>query len=224
MGNLFLVATPIGNLEDISYRAINILGDVDLILAEDTRRSSILLKHYSISKSLSSFHEHNEESKQNEIIARLKQGQSIALISDAGTPTLSDPGYKLVRECVKEDIKVISIPGASAVISALASSGLPTDSFSFFGYIPKKSGRKRTFYERVQKSLEGITSTAILFESTYRIEKTLQELASIFPERNVVIARELTKSYEEITRGKVAFVAKALEGKKLKGEITILIN
>ena len=224
MGNLFLVATPIGNLADISYRAISILEGVDLILAEDTRRSSVLLKHYSISKPLSSFHEHNEERKQNEIVARLKQGQNIALISDAGTPTLSDPGYKLIRECVKEDIKVVSIPGASAVISALASSGLPTDSFSFFGYVPKKSGKKKTFFEKIHQSLNDITSTAILFESPYRIESTLQELDRIFPEKNIVIARELTKSHEEIIRGKVASVAKALSGKRLKGEITILIN
>lgn len=224
MGKLYLVSTPIGNLEDLSIRAINTLKNVDLILAEDTRRSSILLKHYSVNKLLSSFHEHNEEKKQNEIIEKLKQGQNIALISDAGTPTLSDPGYKLIRECVKENIKVISIPGASAVITALASSGLPTDSFSFFGYAPKKGGKKRLFYEKMHKSLDGITSTVILFESPYRLEKTLQELASIFPEKNLVIARELTKAHEEIIRGKVAFVAKILKGKKLKGEITILIN
>jgi len=224
MGKLYLVSTPIGNLEDLSIRAINTLKNVDLILAEDTRRSSILLKHYSINKLLSSFHEHNEEKKQNEIIGKLKQGQNIALISDAGTPTLSDPGYKLIRECVKENIKVISIPGASAVITALASSGLPTDSFSFFGYAPKKGRKKILFYEKMHKSLAGITSTVILFESPYRLEKTLQELASIFPEKNIVIARELTKAHEEIIRGKVAFVAKILKGKKLKGEITILIN
>jgi len=224
MGNLYLVSTPIGNLDDLSIRAINTLGSVDLILTEDTRRSAILLKHYSISNSLSSFHEHNEEKKQNEILAKLRQGQSIALISDAGTPTLSDPGYKLVRECVKEHIKVISIPGASAVIAALTSSGLPTDSFSFFGYFPKKSGKKRIIYERIQKSLAGITTTAILFESPYRLEKTLQDLAHIFPEKNIVIARELTKSHEEIIRGSVVNVAKELKRKKLKGEITILIN
>lgn len=146
MGKLYIVATPIGNLGDITLRALDILRGVDLILAEDTRRSGLLLNHYSIKKPLMSFHEHNEEIKESEIIERLKRDQNIVLISDAGTPTIADPGYKLVRSCVKEGIDIVPIPGVSSPIAALITSGLPTDSFSFLGYVPKKRGETRRVF------------------------------------------------------------------------------
>ena len=224
VGTLYVVATPIGNLSDITLRALEVLKEVDLILAEDTRHTGILLKHFSIKKPLSSFHEYNEQIKEPEIIQRLKEGANIALISDAGTPTLADPGFKLVRNAVKEGTNVVSIPGASAVLTALTSSGLPTDSFSFLGYVPKKEGKRREFYEKIRKLLEDINTTAIFFESPHRFNKTLAQLRDIFPERNLVVARELTKLNEDVIRGKVGEVYKDLSTRKIKGEITLILR
>ena len=224
MGTLYLVATPIGNLADITIRALEILKKVDLILAEDTRHTGILLKHFSIKKPLSSFHEYNEQIKEPEMVQKLKEGVNIALVSDAGTPTLADPGFKLVRTAIKERINVVSIPGANAVLTALTSSGLPTDSFSFLGYVPKKEGKRREFYERIRKLLEDIKTTVIFFESPHRVSQTLAQLRDIFPERNLVLARELTKLNEQVLRGKVDEIYKALSTKSIKGEVTLILR
>ena len=224
MGILYLVSTPIGNMADISERGLETLKKVDLILAEDTRRSGKLLNNYSIQTPMTSFHEHNENIKISEIIQKLKLGTNIAQISDAGTPTISDPGFKLVRECTRENIKVVSIPGASAVISALTVSGLPTDSFCFLGYVPKKAGGRTKFFKKIHTLTNDINTTVIFFETPHRIEKTLAELAEEFPERGVSLARELTKINEEIITGKAADIIEKLGNRKLKGEITLVLH
>lgn len=224
MGNLYIVSTPIGNLGDITLRALEILKEVDLILAEDTRRSSLLLNHYSIKKPLVSFHEYNEEKRERKIIEYLKEGKNIALVSDAGTPTLADPGFKLVRSCANEEIKVFSIPGSSAILAALVASGLPTDSFSFLGYVPKKEGKRKEFYRKISSLSEGIKTTVIFFESPHRLLATLEELANNFPNKDLVVARELTKVNEEIIRGKPKVILKRITGSSIKGEITLLIH
>ncbi len=224
MGNLYIVSTPIGNLADISQRALETLSGVDLVLAEDTRHSGLLLNHFSIKKPLLSFHEYNEEKRMPQIINKLKNGKNIALVSDAGTPTLSDPGFKLVRSAVEEEIKVFSIPGSSAILASLVVSGLPTDSFSFLGYVPKKEGKRGDFYRKISSLLEDIKTTVIFFESPHRLLKTLEELVKVFPEKDLVIARELTKINEEIIRGKPKIVAAKLSGRVVKGEITLLLR
>lgn len=223
MGNLYIVSTPIGNLEDITLRALETLKKVDLVLAEDTRRSGVLLNHYSIKKPFLSFHEHNEEERTPEVLKNLEEGKDIALISDAGTPTLADPGFKLVRECVRKRISVYSVPGPSSILAALVTSGLPTDSFSFIGYVPKKEGKRKAFFEKIAR-LADLKTTVIFFESPYRLVRTLKELNTIFPEKEVVIARELTKIHEEFIRGKVKDLLEKFEGKSTKGEITILLR
>ena len=222
MSILYLVATPIGNLKDITLRALDVLRSVDLILAEDTRRTSKLLSAYAIQKPVESFHEHNEGQKTPIILAKLKTGAKIALVSDAGTPTLSDPGFKLVREVVREGLKVESIPGASAILTALTSSGLPTDQFLFVGYLPKKAGKQKEILDFVNSVLDKRPTTLIFFESPFRVRKTLGTLAQRFPEKTVVVARELTKLHEEFIRGK----AKEVSSREIttKGEFTILLR
>jgi 16S rRNA (cytidine1402-2'-O)-methyltransferase len=219
---LYLVATPIGNLKDITFRAIETLKESDLILAEDTRRSEQLLSHYEITKPLESFHEHNELIKLPAVLAKLKNGAKIALVTDAGTPTISDPGFKLVRECLKEGIKVEPIPGPSAVLTALVASGLPTDSFLFLGYLPKKAGKQTEVLDFLEQVWSRRETTIVFFESPHRIKKTLAALAQRFPERQVVLARELTKAHEEFIRGKISEVV----GKDFsaKGEFTLLLH
>ncbi len=224
MGNLYVISTPIGNLGDITLRAVETLTSVNLVLTEDTRRSGLLLKHLSIKKPMASFHEHNENAKQEEVIQRLKSGENIALISDSGTPTVADPGFKLVRECTQEGIMVISIPGASAILAGLTVSGLPTDSFSFLGYLPKKEGKRREFYDKILGLAGDVKTTVIFFDTPHRIHKTLEELTRIMPEYNIVIARELTKLNEEVIRGRVKDVVGPLKGRNLKGELTILLH
>lgn len=224
MGNLYIVSTPIGNLKDITFRALETLKEVDLLLVEDTRRSGLLLKHFSIKKPMASFHEHNENTKQEEVIQRLRAGDNIALISDSGTPTVADPGFKLIRECVQEDINVVSIPGASALLTSLTVSGLPTDSFSFLGYLPKKEGKRKEFYDKVISLTGDIKTTVVFFDTPHRIHKTLADLTRIVPEYNIVIARELTKLNEEVIRAKVKDVTNRIEGRNLKGELTILLH
>lgn len=224
MGTLFVVATPLGNLQDITLRALEVLKTVDLICAEDTRHTGILLKHYGIRKPLLSYQEYNETQRIPEILGRLKIGQNVALLSDAGTPTISDPGFKLVRECIKEKIKVETIPGPSAVTAALVISGLPTDKFFFLGYLPKKESHRKKLLNSLRKMIQIIKSTVIIFEAPHRLIKTLEELKEVFGDIDIVICRELTKIHEEIRREKISEAIKHFEQVKPLGELTLLFN
>ena len=222
-GTLFIVATPIGNLDDITFRAVEILKNVDIILAEDTRHSKKLLLHLDISKSISAFHEHNEREKTNAIIGELKSGKSIALISDAGTPLISDPGYFLVIKAKKECLKVIPIPGPSALITALSASGLPSDSFTFLGFLPSK----QTARLKLLKRLVSRSETIIFYESPKRILATLTDMQSIFGEsREVCLAKELTKVFETIHTESIPNLIKYLttDQNNQRGEFVILIS
>jgi 16S rRNA (cytidine1402-2'-O)-methyltransferase len=217
---LYIVSTPIGNLKDITLRAIDTLREVDLILAEDTRRTKILLREYMIKdKQIISYNDINKTRITQKAIELLKQGKDLALVSDSGTPGISDPGFYLVREAIKYNIDISPIPGPTAIISALVCSGLPTDKFGFFGFLPKKDGKKRDVFEWISKT-ENLTF--IYYESPHRIIKTLRLMNEIIPEKNIVIARELTKKFEEFIRGKVKEVYQKV--KKLKGEIVLIIN
>lgn len=218
-GKLYIVSTPIGNLKDITLRAIETLNEVDFILCEDTRVTSILLKQYNVIKQLISFNAVSEIKKIPTIIERLQSGQSYALVSDAGTPAISDPGIRLVSEAVKNDIQVITIPGATALISALTISGLPTDSFIFEGFLPQKKGRQKKL-----KELSDEERTIVLYESSHRIIKLTDELIEYFPERYVVVCRELTKKFEETWRGFPAELKAKLSEKIIKGEFVIVIS
>ncbi|MCL4387519.1 MAG: 16S rRNA (cytidine(1402)-2'-O)-methyltransferase [Patescibacteria group bacterium] len=220
MGILFLVATPIGNLKDISLRALETLKEVDLVAAEDTRHTGLLLSHYEIKKPMVSYQEYNEIYRIPELIGKLKSGLNVALVSDAGTPTISDPGFKLVRQCVKEGINVQSIPGASSVLVALTSSGLPTDKFIYLGYLPKKSGRRIEMLKRY----DHLEATLIFFESPFRLVEALEDILKALGDRSIVVTRELTKIHEEIKRGSVSEVSDYFKGKKVKGEITIVLG
>ena len=195
-GKLYIVSTPIGNLKDITLRALETLEEIDFILCEDTRISSRLLKHYNISKKLVSFNAVSEKKKIPNVITRIKSGDNCALVSDAGTPAISDPGVRLISEAIKEQIDVVPVPGSSAVITALTISGLPTDSFIFEGFLPQKKGRQKKLKELTEES-----RTIILYESTYRIKKLVNELEEYMPKRYVVVCRELTKKFEETWRG-----------------------
>lgn len=232
MGNLYIVATPIGNLQDISFRALTTLNSVDYILCEDTRKTGNLLsKTFKMiplennkKAQLISYYEENEMQRIPEVIKILQMDFNVALVSDAGTPAISDPGFKLIRECVKEKIKVISIPGPSSVISALVSSGLPTDKFMFLGFLPKKEGHRIKLLNDTRETLKVINQTVIFFESPFRLVKTLEELNQIFGDINVVVARELTKMYEEIKSGKISEVLSHFKNKSVKGEIVIIFS
>jgi len=213
------VATPIGNLADITYRAVHILQQVDLIAAEDTRKSSILLNHYHINTPLRSYHSYNLRRETPKLIERLKQQQAVALISDAGTPGISDPGYHLVQACIQEDIRIIPIPGPSALITALVASGLPSHRFVFEGFLPQKKGRKTRLEQLAREE-----RTVVLYESPHRILKTVKEMHEYFGNRYCVMARELTKKFEEFFRGRLAELANYLESKPIKGEIVLLIQ
>lgn len=217
---LYVVATPIGNLSDITLRAIDTLKSVDYILCEDTRRSNILLKHYEISKPLKSFHKFSERSKQDAVIDDLKNGKSIALISDAGTPGISDPGTALIQHCIAEEITVIAIPGPCAAIAALCSSGLDTTRFQFVGFLPKKEGELR-------KTLQDIllySGTSVCYESPNRLTDLLNMLHHLDPERHLVVARELTKLHEECRRGTAHTLFTHFSSHPPKGEIVLLIS
>jgi len=220
LSDLFVVATPIGNLEDITRRALRILSEVDLIAAEDTRHTKKLLDYYQISTPLTSYHKFNIKSKTGYLIQLLKAGKSLALVTDAGMPGISDPGYELIRESVDQGIGVIPIPGPSAVITALAVSGLPTDKFIFLGFLPKKSGKRRKELEK-RKDFEG---TIILYESPFRLVKCLQDILSALGDRKVAVARELTKIHEEVVRDSVVRVLEKFQAKAPKGEVVILIE
>jgi len=223
MGTLYLVSTPIGNLNDITLRALEILQNVDLIACEDTRHTGMLLTHFKIKKPLLSYHEHNELTRIPKIIQKLESGQDIALVSDAGTPTLSDPGFKLVKECIKKKIPVVAIPGPSAILTALVSSGKPTDKFLFAGYLPKKEKKRKSFLNLLASILQNLMITVIIFESPHRIRKTLENIKEVFGDIDIVVARELTKIHEEIRREKISSTIKHFHSHSPKGEFTILI-
>jgi 16S rRNA (cytidine1402-2'-O)-methyltransferase len=215
---LFIISTPIGNLKDITYRAIETLKDVDFIICEDTRVTSILLKHYEIKKELLSFNAASEEKKIDFIIKRLINGEKAGLVSDAGTPTISDPGARLISASIKSGIKIIPIPGASAITAALTVGGLPTDSFIFEGFLPQKKGS-----QTILKKLSQEERTIIIYESTYRIEKLLKELNIYMPDRFIVICRELTKIFEETWRGYPQELLTSISTKTIKGEFVVII-
>jgi len=221
---LYLVSTPIGNLQDITLRAIEILKNVDIIACEDTRKTGFLLQRLKIVQrgKLVSYYEENEEKRIPQLINEIKNGKSVALVSNAGTPTISDPGFKLVRECIAQNIKVIPIPGPSASLAALTASGFPPDKFLFLGYLPKKNLRRKKLLEKVKKI--PFSCTLILFESPKRVIKLLNEIQLIFGDVDLVLARELTKVFEEFLRGKPTELLKILEKNPPKGEVTVLFN
>lgn len=217
---LYLVPTPIGNLEDMTFRAVNILKEVDIILAEDTRTSAPLLKHFGIDKKVFAHHQHNEHKAVSEIIRFLKEGQNIALISDAGTPAISDPGFLLVRAALKEGLKVQCLPGATAFVPALVNSGLPNDRFCFEGFLPVKKGRQTRL-----KALAEERRTMIFYESPHRILKTIEEFITIFgAERQASISRELSKLYEENVRGTLTDLKLHFENNPIKGEFVFCVG
>jgi 16S rRNA (cytidine1402-2'-O)-methyltransferase len=220
-GTLYVVATPIGNLEDMTFRAVRVLKESNLIACEDTRHTAKLLQHYSIDKPMISYHEHNELQRAEELVAKLEQGLNIAQVSDAGMPGISDPGYRVIKLAIEHGISVIPVPGASAVISALAASGLPTDNFQFLGFLPAKSGQRRTALE----SLREAQQTIAVYEAPHRIAETMQDIVEILgSERPIVLARELTKMHEEFIRGSASAVLARVQEHELKGEMTLLIG
>jgi 16S rRNA (cytidine1402-2'-O)-methyltransferase len=220
-GTLFIVSTPIGNLEDMTFRAVSTLKQVDLIAAEDTRHSKKLLSHYSITTQMVSFHEHNEKEKTASLIDRLKNGQDLALISDAGTPCISDPGYTLVHAASNAHIKVVPIPGCCAAIAGLSASGLPTDKFLFLGFLPKK----KQALEKSLSALKDETATLIIYESPKRIKKTLESVRCILGDRHACLVREVTKLHEEIIQGTVDDILSCLlQRNPIKGEIVLMIK
>lgn len=220
LGGLYLVPTPLGNLKDITLRALEVLQQVDVILCEDTRTSSKLLQHYNITKPVSPYHQHNEHKIVQHIVDQLAAGKVMAVITDAGTPGISDPAFLLVRECVKNNIKVECLPGATAFVPALVNSGLPINRFTFEGFLPLKKGRQTMF-----KQLAGEERTMVFYESPMRLVKTLEEMAVYFGgERNCAVSRELTKMFEENKRGSLAEVAEYFKAKTVKGEIVIVVE
>ena len=219
VGTLYLVATPIGNLQDISPRALDVLRAADVIAAEDTRTSRVLLDHYGISRPLVSYHSYNEQRRAPQLLERLRNGGSIAVITDAGTPGISDPAWTIVRAAIDAGLPVVPIPGPTALIAALIVSGLPTDRFVYEGFLPVKKGRKTR--------LEGLRSeerTIVLYESPHRIERTLRDLQSALGERRVAVARELTKKFEEVVRGTLSEVLEAVTKKGPRGEYVVVVE
>jgi 16S rRNA (cytidine1402-2'-O)-methyltransferase len=221
-GTLYLVGTPIGNLEDMTLRAVRVLKEVDLIACEDTRHTAQLLNHYGIAKPTVSYHEHNELTRAAELIVHLERGENIAVVSDAGMPGVSDPGYRLVALAVRHHIRVVPIPGASAFLSALVASGLPTDSFHFGGFLPAKAGARRTAIEAILTS----PRTEVFYEAPHRIVECVRDIVEVLgPDRHVVIAREVTKLHEEFLRGRAEELLTQLEERgEIRGEITLLIG
>jgi 16S rRNA (cytidine1402-2'-O)-methyltransferase len=219
-GTLYLVATPIGNLEDITLRALRVLRECDVVAAEDTRRTGQLLKHFGTSKPLLSYFQFNEAKRSEEIIERLRRGDKVALVTDAGSPGISDPGERVVKAAIVAGFRVESVPGACALVAGLTASGLPTDEFHFIGFLPHKSGQRRNQLE----ALKAYAGTLVLYESPYRIEKLLGELSEVFPERGVVLARELTKKFEEYLRGTPAELLELTKKRSLKGEFVVMIG
>ncbi|HZR06058.1 MAG TPA: 16S rRNA (cytidine(1402)-2'-O)-methyltransferase [Candidatus Udaeobacter sp.] len=217
---LYLVATPIGNLGDITLRALEVLKSVDLIAAEDTRHSGMLLKHFGIKKPFISYHEHNEAMRTAQLVERLARGENIALITDAGTPGLSDPGLRLIRECIRRELSFTIIPGASSILTALVGSGFSIEKFCFRGFLPVKSGQR----ERELRAAAESGQTAIFFESPYRLTKTLAACVDIVPDRQLCVARELTKKFEEFRRGTAGELLAHYEAHPPKGEIVLAVS
>ena len=219
-GSLYIVPTPIGNLEDITFRAVRVLKEVDLIAAEDTRHTQVLLNHYDIRTSVTSYHEHNERGKARELVEQLRQGRSIALLSDAGTPMISDPGYRLVVEAIRAGVQVIPLPGPSAVTAALSAAGLPTDRFGFEGFLPAKKSERRSALEALKKD----TKTLVFYEAPHRLKETLADMAEIFEDREVAIGREISKVHEEFLRGALREILATVEQQTVRGEITLVVQ
>lgn len=220
MSRLYIVPTPIGNLEDITYRAVRILGEVDIVLAEDTRTTIKVLQHYNIQVKMQAHHLFNEHKTLASVIDKLKAGMTIALVSDAGTPAVSDPGFLLVRECIRNGIEVECLPGATAFVPALVNSGLPSDKFCFEGFLPVKKGRKTRLEELATE-----TRTMIFYESPYRLVKTLKNFCEVFgPERQASVSRELSKLFEENARGSLHELVTHFENGTVKGEITMVVQ
>lgn len=220
-GKLYLVATPIGNLEDITFRAINVLKEADIIAAEDTRHTLKLLNHYEISKPLISYHRHNEEVKKEVLINKLLEGQNIALVTDAGTPGISDPGEEIVREAIENNIEIIPIPGACALINALIPSGLNTKEFAFYGFLPLNKNNRKSVLERIKKE----DKTVILYEAPHKLIKTLEDIQASLGDIDCVLARELTKIHEEFIRGSInSILEKMKEKEAIKGEYIVLLD
>ena len=221
LGKLYLVATPIGNLEDITFRAINTLKSVDVIAAEDTRHTLKLLNYYQISKPLISYHRHNEEVKSDILISKLLEGQNIAIVTDAGTPGISDPGEEIVKEAIKNSIEVIPIPGACAFVNALIASGLNTKEFAFYGFLPLNKKNRKNIIEKIKKE----DKTVILYEAPHKLIKTLEDIMQNLGDINCVLAKEITKIYEEFIRGKISSILENLKKKnEIKGEYIILLD
>lgn len=220
-GTLYLVATPIGNLADITHRALQVLKDVDLIACEDTRHTHKLLQHYGITTKTISYHEHNEQQRAAQLVDLLKQGSDIAVVSDAGTPSISDPGFRLVRAAIESDVLVVPVPGPSALVSALIAAGLPTDEFFFGGFLPSRSNARRA---RLNE-LRSVPGTLIFYEAPHRLATTLKDAYEVLGEREAVVARELTKLHEEIRRGRLSELSKHYADKESpRGEIVVLID
>lgn len=219
-GKLYLVSTPIGNLSDITLRALEILKSVDLIAAEDTRHSGLLLTHYGIKKELTSYHDFNKKTKAPQLLQKLVEGKSIAIVSDAGTPGISDPAYLLVNLAIQNEVEVIAIPGATAFVSALIISGLPTDRFVFEGFLPLKAGKKRKRLEELKSD----ERTIIFYESRYRMIKTLADLLESWGDRRISVSRELTKQFEETRRGRISEVKNYFDKRNIKGEFVLVVE
>jgi len=219
-GTLYLVATPIGNLEDITARALRVLREVDLVAAEDTRHTRRLLEHFGITATLVSLFEHNERSRSGMLVEKLRGGESVAIVTDAGSPGIADPGYPVVRAAVAEGLRVESVPGPSAVIAALQVSGLPTDAFAFVGFLPVKPGARRRALEELHERRE----TIVAFESPHRIERCLADLEAVWGERPMALARELTKVHEQVLRGSAREVRAALREDQKRGEIVLVLG
>jgi 16S rRNA (cytidine1402-2'-O)-methyltransferase len=217
-GTLYIVSTPIGNLEDITLRALRILKEVDVILAEDTRNTGKLLAHYQIKNRMMSYYAHNESGRIPQVIEMLTSGQNLALVSDAGTPGISDPGYRLVKAAIQHNLSVVPIPGASALLAALVASGLPTNRFVFEGFLPRKKGRQTKL-----RLLAEEPGTIVIYESAVRLQKTIQDIVNSLGNRYIVISRELTKLYEEFFRGQAEDILAMLKNRTLKGEVVLLI-
>lgn len=219
-GTLYLVATPIGNLADITHRAIDVLNKVALIACEDTRHTRKLLQHYGIATRTVSYHEHNEQQRARELIETLKRGDDVAVVSDAGTPAISDPGFRLVRAAIENDLTVVPVPGPSALISALIAAGLPTDEFFFGGFLPARTNARRT---RLSE-LRAVPGTLVFYEAPHRLAETLKDAHEILGEREAVVARELTKLHEELKRGRLSELARHYVDEEPRGEIVLLID
>lgn len=219
-GTLYIVATPIGNLEDMTYRAVRTLQEADLIAAEDTRHTRKLLAHFGINSRLTPYHDHNEQLKTGYLLERLKAGDSVALVTDAGTPCIADPGYRITRAAAEEGIRIVPIPGPSAIITALSASGLPTDRFAFEGFLPPKQGKRKN---RLAEII-GEQRVLIFYEAPHRLQATLADMADVYGNRYAVIARELTKIHEEFVRGTLQELARRYMAESVKGEVVILLS